>query len=77
MTTACAWCSQELGRVDPPDTSHSICSRHIAELLAPLRKPFSPPPDTESGRTVLLTPDNPGGGVVTLTNDKLTHGATP
>ena len=63
MTTACAWCSQELGRIDPPDTSHSICSKHLAELLAPLRKSLSPPPDTESGRTVLLTSDNNGGGV--------------
>ena len=70
MTTACAWCSQELGRIDPPDTSHSICSKHLTELLAPLRRSLSPPRDTESGRTVLLTPDNPGGGVVTPTNVK-------
>ena len=26
----CAWCSKELGRVDPPGTSHTICARHSA-----------------------------------------------
>ena len=77
MTTACAWCSQELGRIDPPDTSHSICSKHLAELLAPLRKSFSPPPGLSGVNKTVRPLSVSGGGVVTLTNDKLTHGATP
>lgn len=32
----CAWCSKEQGRIDPPTTSHGICERHRAEVLAPL-----------------------------------------
>ena len=33
----CAWCSRELGRVDPPGTSHGICPRHKAAELAAFR----------------------------------------
>ena len=32
--STCAWCNQESGRTSPPGTSHGVCDRHKAQMLA-------------------------------------------
>jgi hypothetical protein len=32
--SACAWCNEETGRKSPPGTSHGICARHHAQVMA-------------------------------------------
>ncbi len=50
VRTVCAWCERDVGRAGAPNTSHTICPRHRAEMLAEYRRDAASIHDDDIGR---------------------------